>query len=72
MPKTDYADAMSIWGKLAGAAAGLAMFPAAALLAWSVLGYIAVEFELIHKVVDMGERGEPFYRAASEASHSMR
>ena len=46
---------------------GTAMFPAAALLAWSVLGYIAVEFELIHKVVDMGERGEPFYRAASEA-----
>ncbi len=46
---------------------GTAMFPAAALLGWSVLGYIAVEFELIHRVVVIGEIGEPFYRALSEA-----
>ncbi|MEM9206816.1 MAG: PAS domain-containing protein, partial [Pseudomonadota bacterium] len=46
---------------------GTPMFPAAALLAWSVLAYIGVEFELVQKVVELSAREHQIYRAATEA-----
>ncbi|MEM6666939.1 MAG: diguanylate cyclase, partial [Pseudomonadota bacterium] len=46
---------------------GTGMFPASALLGWTVMGYIAVEFELLHKVIDITPENSPFYRAGSEA-----
>lgn len=46
---------------------GSIMFPAAAALAWAVLGYIGIDFGFWNKVFALSPAAEQFYRAAGEA-----
>ncbi|MDR6952187.1 diguanylate cyclase (GGDEF)-like protein/PAS domain S-box-containing protein [Ancylobacter sp. 3268] len=46
---------------------GSAMFPAAALLAWAVLGYIGLDFGFWSKVFGISPLAQQFWRAAGEA-----
>ncbi|MGA0563368.1 putative bifunctional diguanylate cyclase/phosphodiesterase [Ancylobacter sp. VNQ12] len=46
---------------------GSAMFPAAALLAWAVLGYIGLDFGFWTKVFGISPLAQQFWRAAGEA-----
>jgi diguanylate cyclase (GGDEF)-like protein len=44
------------------------IFPAAALIAWSVLGYLCVDFGFWHKMFQLGSADNAVYRAAMEAA----
>lgn len=44
------------------------IFPAAALVAWCVLGYLCVDFGLFHKLFQLRAEDNAVYRAASEAA----
>jgi diguanylate cyclase (GGDEF)-like protein/PAS domain S-box-containing protein len=46
---------------------GSIMFPAAAALAWAVLGYIGIDFGFWNKVFTLSPGAEQFWRAAGEA-----
>ncbi|OYX14765.1 MAG: sensor domain-containing phosphodiesterase [Rhizobiales bacterium 32-66-8] len=46
---------------------GSVMFPAAAALAWAVLGYIGLDFSFWSKVFGLSPLAEQFWRAAGEA-----
>ena len=46
---------------------GSIMFPAAAALAWAVLGYIGIDFGFWNKVFALSPAAEQFWRAAGEA-----
>ncbi|WP_425339146.1 EAL domain-containing protein [Azorhizobium doebereinerae] len=46
---------------------GSVMFPAAAALAWAVLGYIGLDFSFWSKVFGLSPVAEQFWRAAGEA-----
>lgn len=46
---------------------GSVMFPAAAALAWAVLGYIGLDFSFWSKVFGLSPIAEQFWRAAGEA-----
>jgi diguanylate cyclase (GGDEF)-like protein/PAS domain S-box-containing protein len=46
---------------------GSIMFPAAAALAWAVLGYIGIDFGFWNKVFALSPVAEQFWRAAGEA-----
>ncbi len=46
---------------------GSVMFPAAALIAWAVFGYITLDFGFWTRVFDLTADGARFYRAAGEA-----
>ena len=46
---------------------GSIMFPAAAALAWAVLGYIGIDFGFWNKVFALSPATEQFWRAAGEA-----
>lgn len=46
---------------------GSIMFPAAAALAWAVLGYIGIDFGFWNKVFALSPGAEQFWRAAGEA-----
>lgn len=45
---------------------GSMMFPATAGLAWSVLGYLCIDFDFWNRVFHITPGGIPFYRATSE------
>nr|WP_114010394.1 sensor domain-containing phosphodiesterase [Cohaesibacter intestini] len=49
---------------------GAAMFPAAALLAWSVLAYLAIDFGFMAQLFDIPTNYEPIWRAGSEVVFS--
>ncbi|SNZ05555.1 PAS domain S-box-containing protein/diguanylate cyclase (GGDEF) domain-containing protein [Cohaesibacter gelatinilyticus] len=49
---------------------GAAMFPAAALLAWSVLAYLAIDFGFMGYLVDISTSAEPIWRAGAEVVFS--
>ncbi len=49
---------------------GAAMFPAAALLAWSVLAYLAIDFGFMGYLVDISTAAEPIWRAGAEVVFS--
>ena len=49
---------------------GAAMFPAAALLAWSVLAYLAIDFGFMAQLFDIPTNHEPIWRAGSEVVFS--
>ena len=49
---------------------GAAMFPAAALLAWSVLAYLAIDFGFMAQLFDIPTSYEPIWRAVSEVVFS--
>lgn len=49
---------------------GAAMFPAAALLAWSVLAYLAIDFGFMGYLFDISTASEPAWRAAAEVVFS--
>lgn len=49
---------------------GAAMFPAAALLAWSVLAYLAIDFGFMGYLVDISTAAEPIWRAGAEVIFS--
>ena len=49
---------------------GAAMFPAAALLAWSVLAYLAIDFGFMGRLFDIPTNYEPIWRAVSEVVFS--
>jgi diguanylate cyclase (GGDEF)-like protein/PAS domain S-box-containing protein len=44
------------------------IFPAAALVAWCVLGYLCVDFGFFHKLFQLKAENNAVYRAATEAS----
>lgn len=44
------------------------IFPAAALVAWSVVGYLCVDFGFWHKLFQLGAADNAIYRAAMEAA----
>ncbi len=44
------------------------IFPAAALVAWCVLGYLCVDFGFFHKLFQLKPENNAVYRAATEAS----
>jgi len=44
------------------------IFPAAALIAWSVLGYLCVDFGFWHKMFQLSAADNAIYRAAMEAA----
>ncbi len=44
------------------------IFPAAALVAWCVLGYLCVDFGFFHKLFQLKAANNAVYRAATEAS----
>jgi diguanylate cyclase (GGDEF)-like protein/PAS domain S-box-containing protein len=44
------------------------IFPAAAIIAWSILAYLLVDFGLWHSLFQLGASGNAAYRAASEAA----
>lgn len=46
---------------------GTMLFPATALLAWSVLGYLAIEFGFWNKLFDLAPGQDQVYRAGAEA-----
>jgi diguanylate cyclase (GGDEF)-like protein/PAS domain S-box-containing protein len=46
---------------------GQIIFPAAALLAWAVLGYAGLDFGFFQRVIPMTQATERIYRAATEA-----
>jgi len=46
---------------------GSVMFPAAAALAWAVLGYIGIDFNFWAKVFSLSPAAEQFWRASGEA-----
>ena len=45
-----------------------AIFPAAALVAWCVLGYLCVDFGFWHKLLQLRSEDNAVYRAATEAA----
>ncbi|MDX2290099.1 MAG: EAL domain-containing protein [Hyphomicrobiaceae bacterium] len=45
-----------------------AIFPMAALVAWAVLGYLCVDFDLFHKLFNLRPEDNAVYRAAGEAA----
>lgn len=45
-----------------------AIFPAAALIAWSVVAYLCVDFGFWHKIFNLSPTENAIYRAASEAA----
>ncbi len=45
-----------------------AIFPAAALVAWCVLGYLCVDFGFWHKLLQLSAEDNAVYRAATEAA----
>lgn len=47
---------------------GTAMLPAAAALAWAVLGYICVDFGFVEKLVSISSGDQRIWRAATEVS----
>ncbi len=49
---------------------GAAMFPAAALLAWSVLAYLAIDFGFMGRLFDIPTAHEPIWRAVAEVAFS--
>ena len=49
---------------------GAAMFPAAALLAWSVLAYLAIDFGFMGRLFDISTASEPVWRAVAEVVFS--
>ncbi|WP_373237811.1 EAL domain-containing protein, partial [Cohaesibacter celericrescens] len=49
---------------------GAAMFPAAALLAWSVLAYLAIDFGFMGRLFDIPTTYEPIWRAVAEVVFS--
>lgn len=49
---------------------GAAMFPAAALLAWSVLAYLAIDFGFMGRLFDIPTASEPIWRAVAEVVFS--
>ena len=49
---------------------GAAMFPAAALLAWSVLAYLAIDFGFMGRLFDISTASEPIWRAVAEVVFS--
>ena len=49
---------------------GAAMFPAAAMLAWSVLAYLAIDFGFMGQLFDIPPSYEPIWRAVSEVVFS--
>ena len=46
---------------------GTAMFPAAAMLGWAIVAYLAVDFNLIDKVISVSPEDKQLYRASAEA-----
>lgn len=50
---------------------GTAMFPASAILAWAVFGYIAIDFGIIGKVFGLGPEALQAWRAATEVLLSL-